>query len=156
MPPEQQQQLLTHWLRNDAGALNLAHMLIHISQSWDDLIDGDKPVSSDSINAMMRYALIDIPKNPFYQQHIASLHPIMEDRLYTWLDANTLETSNNTSDLRVSYIIRSVITDIVIHMTYLIGGFDWRQQAAVSIRQAVYRDNESFMEYQKEMRHVHE
>ncbi|WP_062269494.1 hypothetical protein [Endozoicomonas arenosclerae] len=152
MDSEQQHELIRFWLDDDASAIDLAYKLISISQVWDDLIDRDKPVNNEAINRMMRFALVEIPKNQFYQTHIQSLHPVMEERLYTWLDANTLEEQGNCRDLRVSYIIRSVITDLIIHLAFLVGGFEWRQKAAVAIRQAVYRDNESFTEYVQELR----
>ncbi|MCW7551071.1 hypothetical protein NX722_28345 [Endozoicomonas gorgoniicola] len=156
MTPEHQHALLRHWLQDEPHAIDLAYQFVAISQIWDDLIDRDKPVDNDAINRMMRYALVEIPKNPFYQTHIQSLHPVLEDRLYTWLDANALEAKGNCRDLQVSYIIRSVITDLIIHLAFLVGGFDWRQQAALALRQAVYRDNESFFDYWKEQRHVYE
>ncbi len=141
-----EQGVLDYWLK-DAQAVALANLLIDISQVWDDLIDQDEAVNREAINRMMRFALVEIPKNTFYQAHFGTLHPVIEDRLYTWLDANALEAGGNKRDLQVSYIIRSVITDIIIHIAFLVGGFEHRQRAALAIRQFVYRDNESFSEY---------
>lgn len=140
------QSVLRDWFK-DGDAVALGEILADISQVWDDLIDRDVPVSNNAINTMMRYAMIDIPKNAFYQRHFASLHPVMEDRLYTWFDANLLEQTGGRRNLQVSYVLRSVITDILIHMAYLEGGFDHRQRMALLIRQRVFSDMEPMAEY---------
>lgn len=140
------QSVLRDWF-NDEAAIALGEMLADISQIWDDLIDRDVPVTNSAINTMMRFALIDIPKNSFYQRHFASLHPVMEDRLYTWFDANLLEREGGRTNLQVAYVLRSVITDILIHMTYLEGGLAHRQQMALAIRQRIFSDMEPLGEY---------
>ena len=144
-----EQSVLRDWFKNES-AVALAEMLADISQVWDDLIDRDVPVTNSAINTMMRFALIDIPKNVFYQRHFASLHPVLEDRLYTWFDANLLEREGGQTNLQVSYVLRSVITDILIHMTFLEGGLAHRQKMALKIRQRIFADMESLDEYQQE------
>ena len=144
-------QLLQFWLKDHPDAIHLANCFSVISQTWDDLIDRDKPVSGDQISQMMMMALVEIPQNPFYQQHYQQLQPMVEHCLMTWMDANTLEKTGNERDLQVSYIIRSVTTDLLIHLAGLVGGRLWRRKAALAIRQAVYRDNETFDAYQKEI-----
>ena len=144
-------ELLSFWLKENPAAIELAQCWIAISQTWDDLYDGDKPVSKDQINSMMAMALIDIPKNPFFQQHCFELLPMVEHCLMTWLDANTLEATGDERDLQVSYIIRSTMTDLIIHMAGMVGGKLWRRKAALAIRKAIYHDNESFEDYQKEI-----
>ncbi|MCG7915913.1 MAG: hypothetical protein JAY71_18765 [Candidatus Thiodiazotropha weberae] len=159
--------LLNQWLRGDSDAIDLAMAWVRISQTWDDLIDGDKPVSPLDINRMMVAALVDIPKNRFFQQHCHEILPVVEQCVGTWLSANSLECRwqgvQNTpeqdrfreSDLMVSYIIRSVVTDLVIHLAGIIGGMKWREQAGVEIRRKVYQDNESFREYCEELSRLH-
>lgn len=144
-----EQSVLRDWFK-DESALALAEMLADISQIWDDLIDRDEPVTNSAINTMMRFALVDIPKNTFYQRHFARLHPVLEDRLYTWFDANLLESEGGQRNLQVSYVLRSVITDILIHMTYLEGGLAHRQIMALRIRQRIFADMESLDDYQQQ------
>lgn len=144
-------EILAFWLKENPDAIALAKAWISISQTWDDLYDGDKPVSKDQINTMMMLALLDIPQNRFFQCHCHELLPMVEHCLMTWLDANTLEASGDERDLQVSYIIRSTMTDLVIHLAGIVGGKLWRRRAALAIRQAVYRDNEPFENYMKEI-----
>lgn len=151
MTPEKELQLITYWLKENQPAIDLVNAYSTISQVWDDLHDGDKPVSKAQVNNMMMLALIEIPTNPFFQQHYLELMPVVQHCLMTWLDANTLEAVGDDRDLQVSYIIRSVTTDLIIHVAGIIGGVIWRRQAALAIRQAIYHDNEAFEDYYAEI-----
>ena len=150
MTPEKERQLISYWLKENQPAIDLVNAYSAISQVWDDLHDGDKPVTKSQVNQMMMLALIEIPTNPFYQQHYLELMPVVQHLLMTWLDANTLEAVGDERDLQVSYIIRSVTTDLIIHVAGIVGGVVWRRQAALAIRQAIYHDNEPFEEYYAE------
>ena len=116
MTPEKESDLIRYWLKDNAAAINLFNAYSRISQIWDDLYDGDKPVTKSKVNNMMMSALIEIPTNPFYQQHYQQLMPIVQHCLVTWLDANSMEVMGNERDLQVSYIIRSVTTELLVHM----------------------------------------
>lgn len=151
MTPDKERQLISYWLKDNTAAMDLVNAYSSISQVWDDLHDGDKPVTKSQVNTMMMLALIDIPTNPFFQQHYLDLMPVVQHLLMTWLDANTLEAVGDDRDLQVSYIIRSVTTDLIIHVAGIIGGTLWRRQAALAIRKAIYHDNESFEDYHAEI-----
>ncbi len=146
-----EQHLIRYWLKDNQDAIALANAYSSISQIWDDLYDGDKPVSKAQINTMMMQSLIEIPTNPFFIQHYNQLMPVVQHCLMTWLDANTLEEMGDERDLQVSYIIRSVTTDLIIHLAGLVGGSLWRRQAALAIRKAIYHDNEDFTTYRDEI-----
>lgn len=151
MTPEKEHQLIAYWLKENKDAIDLVNAYSTVSQVWDDLYDGDKPVTKSQVNTMMMLALIEIPTNPFFQQHYLELMPLVKHCLMTWLDANTLESVGDDCDLQVSYIIRSVTTDLIIHVAGIVGGTVWRRQAALAIRQAIYHDNEPFEEYRDEI-----
>ncbi len=146
-----EQNLLNHWLKDNHDAVQLAQDYSIVSQIWDDLHDGDKPVTRAKVDYMMQLALVDIPKNPFFQAHYLELMPMVQHTLLTWMDANTLEDKGDDIDLQVAYIIRSVTTDLIIHMAGIIGGSVWRRQAALAIRRAIYHDNEPFEAYRTEI-----
>lgn len=144
-------ELIRYWLKDNAAAIELARSYTIISQTWDDLHDQDKAVKRGQIDYMMMLALVEVPRNAFFQQHYLDLMPVVQHCLMTWMDANTLEESGDDRDLQVSYIIRSVTTDLIIHMAGIIGGPTWRRQAGYAIRKAIYHDNESFDEYRAEI-----
>ncbi len=151
MTPDQESKLLRHWLKDNPDAIELANDYLIVSQIWDDLHDQDKPVTTAKIDYMMQLALVEIPQNRFFQQHYLELMPMVQHSLLTWMDANALEANGDERDLQVAYIIRSVTTDLMIHMAGIIGGNLWRRQAAIAIRRAIYHDNESFETYHDEI-----
>ena len=151
MNPEKERQLINYWLKDNADAIDLVNAYSSISQVWDDLHDRDKPVTRNQVNAMMMMALVEIPQNNFFRNHYLELMPVVQHCLMTWLDANTLEAVGDERDLQVSYIIRSVTTDLIIHVAGIVGGIAWRRQAGLAIRQAIYHDNEPFDAYQEEV-----
>ena len=152
MKPEKERELINYWLKENPDAIALSNAFSRISQIWDDLHDQDKSVSPATVDYMMMTALVEIPKNTFFRQHYFELMPIVEHCLMTWMDANTLEEVGDDRDLQVSYIIRSVTTDLMIALAGLIGGVQWRRQAALAIRREIYHDNESLEEYTEEIK----
>lgn len=152
MKPEKERELLNYWLKENKDAIALANAFSRVSQIWDDLHDQDHPVAPGMVDYMMMTALVEIPKNNFYRQYYLELMPVMEHCLMTWMDSNTLEEIGDDRDLQVSYIIRSVTTDLMITLAGLIGGIHWRRQAALAIRQAIYHDNESLEVYTEEIK----
>ncbi len=151
MTPDKETELIRYWLKDNPAAIDLFNAYSRISQIWDDLYDGDKPVSKSQVNNMMMSALLEIPTNPFYQQHYLQLMPVVQHCLMTWLDANTMEKLGEERDLQVSYIIRSVTTELLVHMAGLVGGIEWRRKAGLIIRSTIYRDNEPFEQYYGEV-----
>ena len=155
MPPDLEKQLVSQWLLNNDAAIELIRMWFEVSQVWDDLIDKDQPVEIPdySINRMMRLALVEIPKNRFFQYHCNQLLPIVEHCVLTWMEANQIEHSpySNERDYHVSYVIRSVTTELLVFVAGLVGGPAHRHQVAIEIRRTIYRDNEDFSEYVREI-----
>ncbi|HEY0960913.1 MAG TPA: hypothetical protein VGE69_00975 [Pseudomonadales bacterium] len=133
-------------LGND-DALGFLLMLGSISQVWDDLIDRDMPVGDIDINQMMLSALIDMQYNPFYQQHQAALLPVMELAIINWQTANHHEIGRNAQMLHVSYVKRSVLTDIMIWVARLVGGRAHALQLAPAIEAAVFLEDANDYEH---------
>ena len=154
MNPDLEKQVVSQWLLGNEAAISLINMWFEVSQVWDDLIDRDRGFVPDhAINRMMRFALVDIPKNRFFQYYCNELLPMIEHCIYTWMEANQLERSPNSNhtDYHVSYIIRSVTTELLVFMCGLVGGPAHRHQVAIEIRRTIYRDNEDFSEYVREI-----
>lgn len=132
-----QNELLRFAFNGDESAVELANILGGISQIWDDLIDGDNPVSKAEINEMMLDALVQLPRNRFYLQHKETMDVLIEQAIDTWHEANDLEARGEL--LLVAYTIRSAITPVVIRMAYLANAGRQRgREMAYLIRKAVY------------------
>jgi hypothetical protein len=135
---EAEHEFISRILMGNEDAIRLANELFFVSQVWDDLVDGDdleNPVDPEKINRMMWVALVDIPCNPFYIRFFESLHPIVRASIMDWMAANSIEKNHaDPGNLMISYIIRDTLTNILAHMAYLIGGYDWMVQVAPEIR----------------------
>ena len=97
MTPEKERQLISYWLKDHQDAIDLVNAYSSISQVWDDLHDGDKPVTKSQVNSMMMLALIEIPTNPFFQQYYLELMPVIKHCLMTWLLVTGLSPSCRSS-----------------------------------------------------------
>jgi len=140
-------QFLIKVLRGDMAAVHFCECLFRISQTWDDLIDKDKKISDDDINRMMWEALVVLPGNPFYQKWHHELHPLMKVFASDWMDATTMERIKDDHLRRIAFVLRSSVSNIILHCAYLIGGYDWMKEVSLDIRRHIYEDN--FEDYLK-------
>ena len=96
---------------NEAAARLVAH-LCAVAHTWDDLVDRDKPVDEAQINRCFELALVDIPSNPFYQQHINALLPLIYTGVLGYLTANTLEKSGSAHAVEVAHGLRYAVANV--------------------------------------------
>lgn len=141
-PYQAEHEFISRVLMGNQDAIGMANELFFISQIWDDLVDGDKPVDASLVNRMMWVALIDLPLNAFYQNNFCALHPIVRASIIDWMVATEIEKNADHEDcLRISYILRDTLTAILCHMAYLIGGYDWMIQVSPEIRRWVHDED---------------
>ncbi len=141
-------ELLVYYLRGDLLAVKLCEDLGQVSQVWDDLIDKDKETSPADINDAFWRALIEIPSNPFYLQHIQMFLPLLHSAITGWYDSNTLERGNAT-ERALAFVLRDKLGEVIIMCAHLVGGFAWGRQVAISIRQNII-NTESLQNYLQE------
>lgn len=126
-------------LGNKAAAAFLVD-LGHVMHLWDDLIDRDKVVSAEEVNDAMYRALVQIPRNPFFQQWSATLLPLIEQAIWSWRTANRLEddwwggSKNPDLDSTIAYIIRSDYYNLVIACARIVGGLEHAVEVGVRLR----------------------
>lgn len=132
--------------------MDFCGLLGQIQQVWDDLVDGDKPVSVGQVNQAFFNAILVLPLNPFYCQHFAELQPIMRLGMMDWLTANQLEKGDD-HDQSLAFMLRDSIVSIVVQSAYLVGGHDWAVAKAPEIRR--YFHDEALADYLRE-KHEHE
>lgn len=150
MNPQQENELLSKSFRNNVDAIACAKYIINASQVLDDLWDKDKEVSGSQAVTMVIHLTVDLARNPFYLRHQVAMVSIIERAIMQWMEANDIEKDAHKDELRVSYVIRSSITDAIIQMVYLLGDRNHARAAAREIRRMVYLDNESFDDYVNE------
>lgn len=108
------------WFGGDAAAVALCMDLLAVAHTWDDLVDGDKPVSPAEVNAVFKRMLIDIPCNPFYRAFQDQLTPLLMNVFLQWQAANAFEAEK--AELPKAYMLRAGVYQIFAYVAWLIGG----------------------------------
>jgi hypothetical protein len=137
------------WFGGDAAAVALCLDLLAVAHTWDDLVDGDKPVSPAEINAVFKRLLIDIPRNPFYRACQDELMPLLQNVFLQWQAANVFEAER--SNLPKAYMLRAGIYQIFAYVAWLIGGDD---HAALVSPQVWRLYGENLADFEREMNHA--
>lgn len=127
-------------LRNNEAAAQFCEMLFRISQTLDDLIDKDNPVSDATLIRTFWEALIELPANPFYRQHEPYLRPLMASALQDWRDSACLERSDSHHYKTLAFVLRDQLTGMVTQCAYLVGGYEWMNKVSLSIRDHFHED----------------
>lgn len=151
------QQLVHDALKGNVAAIDLFNALAWASQLIDDYWDADKPVAREDMLRVILVLTVDVPRNPFYRAVQDEVVSFIEDALCFWLQASDIEEcaclaspSEAHAMLRISYITRSVITDLLIRLARLVGGRAHERAIAMKVRSLVYGGNEPFPEYVNE------
>lgn len=131
-------ELLQNVLRGNLHAINFCTLVFSISQVWDDLHDGDKPVTQAQLNGAFWNALFALPANEFYRKYEPQLQPLMQAAVVDWMAANNMEKSTELQHKAVAYALRDSCTRIVLHCALLVGGYEWMQQQMPIVLRALY------------------
>lgn len=140
MPQPNERAFLQRVLREHAAAILFCEALFRISQTLDDLIDGDKPVTGDAVYAAFWEALIELPANPFYRQHEPFLRPLMAAALQDWRDSVTLERAGDHHGRTLAFVLRDQLTSLVVQCAGIVGGAGWMRQVSAEIRRHFHED----------------
>ena len=112
--------LLQRWFRGNLDACFFIEQVFNALHVWDDLIDRDKAIPTESINVSMEMFLLDLPRNRFYVENFAALNSLLTIAILNWHIANQLETEQASLD--VAFIIRSSYIDLITMSAAIIGG----------------------------------
>ncbi len=132
---------MRHALKGNEPAIHLIDSVVFIARIWDNLIDGDKPVSGEDINRMMWMAMVEIPSNAFYVQHKFQIIPLLRDCINCWLDANDFEKSSSADKKEIAFVLRDMIGNIAIQCAYLVGGYEWMRKISPLIRKIQFEES---------------
>lgn len=120
---------LLEWFSGDVDAVEFLLLISDITEVWDDLIDGDKPLTPDQIHTAFLKALFELPTNPFFRKHQSYLMPVMLQAANSWILANTFEKGDN-NQRALAYTLRNMDIQVAEAIVYLTGG--WRKLREVS------------------------
>lgn len=140
MPQPNEREFLQYVLKDHGPAILFCESLFRVSQTLDDLIDQDKPITGDTIYQSYWEALIEIPSNSFYRANELTLRPLMAAALQDWKDSVTLERDSQHGRT-IAFVLRDQLTSLVVQCSCLVGGFDWMQQVSKQIRLHFHEDS---------------
>lgn len=126
-------EFLTEALRGELEAVRLVETLGGISQIWDDLVDRDKPVTSEQVSQAFWAALIEVPGNAFYRQHFDTLYPLIRSVILDWETANRLERETPHGQ-SLAFVLRDSLVGLVVTCAELLGGRKWALRYGPDIR----------------------
>lgn len=133
--PATMEKCIQFALRGHAPAVECFMLMRDVLHFWDDLIDGDVTITNEYINRSMFKAMVDLPSNSFYREHQAKIAPIVVNAFANWHAATEFErNSDDRRLLEVAFIIRSDYANLLIHFSYLIGGYQWMTHVTPMIR----------------------
>lgn len=138
MPRLDEHQFLNWALQGHPEAVAFVEAAARISQTWDDLVDGDAAVASDRVNEAFWEAMT-LPENLFYAQHYHRLQPVMQTAMADWMAANTLER-NSDHGRNLAFVLRDNLAALITQCALLIGGYEWMRQVAPAVRWHVHEE----------------
>ncbi|EIY2512136.1 hypothetical protein ACUHOO_000777 [Pseudomonas aeruginosa] len=131
---ETQEQLLHRVLQGNLDAIRFCETLFEISQTLDDIVDGDKALTPQEVYGAFWLALVELPVNPFYRHFEHFIRPLMAAALQDWRDSVVLERSGDEHGQTLAFVLRDQLTSLVVQCAYLIGGAAWMVQVSEGIR----------------------
>lgn len=133
-------ELLTHACKGNTEAVKLCLDFAKITDVWDNLIDGDKPVTTDEIDAAFLRLLIELPANEFFVANRARLLPVMVSSITNWKIANSYEATGRVDLLEIAHNMRFSLADVMLTVVSICGGFAWACEIGVELRTRVQKE----------------
>jgi hypothetical protein len=136
-------------VQGNEEALGFLRGIAQVMHTWDDLVDRDHDLTDDDINRAFWIALVELPNNPFYAAHRATLQAIIVNSIINWGIATNIERNkaSTSADQRIAFIIRSSYIDLAVMCATLVGGSEWGITCGYGLR--AWAHSEGFDGYLK-------
>lgn len=137
----------TRICRGDRSAAAFLTMFFAVCHLWDDLIDKDKSRADEEINKAFWMALVEIPRNHYYQKYESEVLPLMSVAIQEWFAANKLEAGDRVD---IAYTLRCSIVSLIHQAAEICGGYEWAVEVGEEIR--LKTQSETIVEYATELK----
>jgi hypothetical protein len=108
----------------------------------DDIVDDPGSVSDKRLVAEQLAFLQQVILNPWVQQHIGLLWPMIVMSANTWLDANRWEKSNDATQRFSVDVLKGQYHEVAWFTAYLCGGLEHMQEMTSKYREYDYENKE--------------
>lgn len=136
------------WFGGNQDALNMYRALVHISHTWDDLVDKDKEVSADAINLTFFSCLVGLPSNPFYRSIQDQILPMWMAIISAYETANKYEQDKDAHGIEIAHNLRYAVGHIICVAVTACVGVDKARETMPEVWKHIVR--ERFDDYRKE------
>jgi len=136
------------WFGGNQHAVNMYHMFVELSHSWDDIVDGDANISQERINKAFLIALVYLPSNPFYRMIQEQVLPMWITIVSSYETANKFEKDKDLHGLEISHGLRYAAGHIIAYAINVCLGPDKARDVLPEMWKTIYF--ERFEEYRKE------
>lgn len=125
--------LFSQLYKNDTAAIELSFMLLEVAHTWDDLVDKDKPVSTEAIDKAFLYSLQAIPMHKYWSP---AMHCMLSSVYLRWHAANCIEScpASTDNDLAKAWMLRASLYDLFEVLALQLYGVEWAKSQAVMLR----------------------
>jgi hypothetical protein len=106
-------------------AAEFCHTFLHWVHLIDDYIDRDNPNPSQDYVILVNLELLRMLSfNPFWQQHKASLFPVIIQSVQAFADSNRWAKSDDFRKRATADVLKSQYQDVFWHVAYIVGGYE--------------------------------
>lgn len=142
-------EFLSYAMQGDTDAVGLIMSVVKIADVWDNLIDGDKPVSKEEINEAFWLACVDLPRNPVFRKYQLDITTVFSTGIINWMVANRLQSGDDHAK-QIAHVTRYSISDVSLYLATAIGGPIWAAEVGPELRLRSQKDRlENFMKEMK-------
>ena len=129
------QKIREYMLGNEAAALFIGQVF-YIIHLWDDLVDDDQHRPIEDINRAFWFALVEIPRNPFFNKHSYFLTSQYQLLISQWMNSNDLiHDGANDEKLQRAFILKDTSIDLIAQCAFLIGGYDHMRKVSLELQE---------------------
>lgn len=122
------------WFLGNLQACDFIAVVMSAIEFTDDLIDKDKPITTDTIMNNMMALLIRLPNNEFFIQHRAHMTPLLIHTASAYLDSEQLKTSPDERQQLLAFYLRNMALELYHATAFCVGGWEHLRKVAVEMR----------------------
>lgn len=133
------------WFGGNADAVAMYNLFEELAHTWDDIVD-EQLCDEKSVNRAFLIALVDLPKNPFYQSIQKDILPMWITVVSAFATANEYEQSGQNDKLHISHGLRYAAGHIIAYAVHVCVGYEKARLIMPSVwRQIVAEDLDGYV-----------
>lgn len=127
LPPDARRAKLLEIFDGLEDAVDLIEDCISVTEVWDDLIDGDRQVTSEMITHAFTLALVKIPSNPLYTRYGATIRVALTGAILGWIDSDAMrgDRTMGAEDVITAHVVRYQIVDVALQLLVELRGWSF-------------------------------